>query len=243
MRRDNDAYGQLILAHLEGKPSYEVIERDDGFVALSGGAPSYFAGYKNWPAWQKRAIKFEARKPKGLAKIAEVSGKVSVEDSDKAITVVITDAEGEEHRHTFPRRTRLFVESSQKIEAGTQLNEGSLYPAELLEVRGRTETELYLVREVQEVYKSQGVDIDDKHIELIVRQMMKKVRVDQRGDTGLLPGQFIDRQEFGRDEPEPPSTQGGEPAQAEEIILGITKASLNTDSFLWRRRSRRPPRS
>ncbi len=174
---------------------------------------------------------FEARKPKGLAKIAEVSGKVSIEDSDKAITVVITDGEGDEHRHTFPRRTRLFVESSQKIEAGTQLNEGSLYPAELLEVRGRTETELYLVREVQEVYKSQGVDIDDKHIELIVRQMMKKVRVDQRGDTGLLPGQFIDRQEFGRVN-QGTIDQGGEPAQAEEIILGITKASLNTDSFL-----------
>jgi DNA-directed RNA polymerase subunit beta' len=174
---------------------------------------------------------FEARKPKGLAKIAEISGKVSVEESDKAITVVITDGGGDEHRHTFPRRTRLFVDSAQKIEAGTQLNEGSLYPTELLEVRGRTETELYLVREVQEVYKSQGVDINDKHIELIVRQMMKKVRVDQRGDTGLLPGQFIDRQEFGRVN-QATIDQGGEPAQAEEIILGITKASLNTDSFL-----------
>ena len=131
---------------------------------------------------------FEARKPKGLAKIAEVGGKVSIEDSDKAITVVITDDGGEEHRHTFPRRTLLYVESGQKIEPGTQLNEGSLYPHELLAVRGRTETELYLVREVQEVYKSQGVDINDKHIELIVRQMMKKVRVDQKGDTDLLPG-------------------------------------------------------
>jgi DNA-directed RNA polymerase subunit beta' len=174
---------------------------------------------------------FEARKPKGLAKIAEVSGKVLVEDSDKAITVVLTDEGGDEHRHTFPRRTRLFVDSGQKIEAGTQLNEGSLYPGELLEIRGRTETELYLVREVQEVYKSQGVDINDKHIELIVRQMMKKVRVDQRGDTGLLPGQFIDRHEFARIN-QATIDQGGEPAQAEEIILGITKASLNTDSFL-----------
>ena len=126
---------------------------------------------------------FEARKPKGLAKIAEVGGKVSIEESDKALTVVITDDAGEEHRHTFPRRTILYVDNGQKIEAGTQLNEGSLYPHELLEIRGRTETELYLVREVQEVYKSQGVDINDKHIELIVRQMMKKVRVDQKGDT------------------------------------------------------------
>ena len=131
---------------------------------------------------------FEARKPKGLAKIAEVGGKVTIEETDKALTVVITDDGGEEHRHTFPRRTILYVDNGQKIEPGTQLNEGSLYPHELLGIRGRTETELYLVREVQEVYKSQGVDINDKHIELIVRQMMKKVRVDQKGDTDLLPG-------------------------------------------------------
>src|SRR5437588_238252 len=141
---------------------------------------------------------FEARKPKGLAKIAEVGGKVSIEETDKALTVVITDDGGEEHRNTFPRRTRLFVDSGQKVEPGTQLNEGSLYPHELLAVRGRTETELYLVREVQEVYKSQGVDINDKHIELIVRQMMKKVRVDQKGDTTLLPGQFVDRFDYKR---------------------------------------------
>jgi DNA-directed RNA polymerase subunit beta' len=174
---------------------------------------------------------FEARKPKGLAKIAEVGGKVSIEDSDKAVTVVITDDGGEEHRHTFPRRTRLYVEAGQKIEPGTQLNEGSLYPHELLAVRGRTETELYLVREVQEVYKSQGVDINDKHIELIVRQMMKKVRVDQKGDTDLLPGQFVDRYEYAKINQAVIDAKG-EAAQAEEIILGITKASLNTDSFL-----------
>jgi DNA-directed RNA polymerase subunit beta' len=174
---------------------------------------------------------FEARKPKGLAKIAEVGGKVSVEESDKSVTVVITDQGGEEHRHTFPRRTRLFVEQGRKIESGTQLNEGSLYPHELLAVRGRTETELYLVREVQEVYKSQGVDINDKHIELIVRQMMKKVRVDQKGDTDLLPGQFVDRYEYAKIN-QAVIDKGGESAQAEEIILGITKASLNTDSFL-----------
>jgi DNA-directed RNA polymerase subunit beta' len=174
---------------------------------------------------------FEARKPKGLAKIAELGGKVSIEESDKAITVVITDDGGEEHRHTFPRRTRLFVDNGQKIGPGTQLNEGSLYPHELLAIRGRTETELYLVREVQEVYKSQGVDINDKHIELIVRQMMKKVRVDQKGDTDLLPGQFVDRHEYARVN-QGVLDGGGETAQAEEIILGITKASLNTDSFL-----------
>ncbi|PZR69047.1 MAG: DNA-directed RNA polymerase subunit beta', partial [Solirubrobacterales bacterium] len=174
---------------------------------------------------------FEARKPKGLAKIAEDAGKVSIERTEKAITVVVTDQAGEEHRHTFPPRTRLFVEEGEKIDSGRQLNEGSLYPHELLAIRGRTETELYLVNEVQEVYKSQGVDINDKHIELIVRQMLKKVRVDQKGDTDLLPGQFVDRQEYARINQEVLDA-GGEGAQAEEIILGITKASLNTDSFL-----------
>jgi DNA-directed RNA polymerase subunit beta' len=180
---------------------------------------------------------FEARKPKGLAKMAPVDGVVSIEDSDKAITVVITDEAGEEHRETFPRRTLLFVESGNRVTVGQQLNEGSLYPHDLLAMGGKTEaqrrtnTELYLVREVQEVYKSQGVDINDKHIELIVRQMMKKVRVDQKGDTELLPGQFVDRYEYARIN-KAVMDAGGEPAQAEEIILGITKASLNTDSFL-----------
>src|SRR5204862_2536691 len=163
------------------------------------------------------------------AKIAEVVGIVAVDESEKALTVTITDSGGEEHKHTFPRRTRLFVEHGQKVEAGTQLNEGSLYPAELLGIRGRTETELYLVSEVQEVYKSQGVDINDKHIELIVRQMLKKVRVDQKGDTDYLPGQFVDRNDFFKVNAEVKKKKG-EAAQFEEIILGITKASLNTDS-------------
>jgi len=174
---------------------------------------------------------FEARKPKGLAKIAEQDGKISIEEAEKTVTVVITDGSGEEHRHSFPRRTRLFVSAGDKIEAGTQLNEGSLYPHELLAIRGRTETEQYLVREVQEVYKSQGVDINDKHIELIVRQMLKKVRVEQKGDTDYLPGQFVDRFEFARVNGEVKKAKG-EQAQFEDLILGITKASLNTDSFL-----------
>ncbi len=174
---------------------------------------------------------FEARKPKGLAKIAEQDGVVTIEETDKALTVVITDDSGEEHRHAFPRRTRIYVGEGERIEAGRQLNEGSLYPHELLAIRGRTVTEQYLVKEVQEVYKSQGVDINDKHIELIVRQMLKKVRVDQKGDTDYLPGQFVDRFEFARINADV-IDKGGETAQFEDIILGITKASLNTDSFL-----------
>jgi DNA-directed RNA polymerase subunit beta' len=174
---------------------------------------------------------FEARRPKGLAKIAEQDGVVTIEETDKALNVVITDDAGEEHRHAFPRRTRLFVGGGEKIKAGKQLNEGSVYPHELLAIRGRTETEQYLVKEVQEVYKSQGVDINDKHIELIVRQMLKKVRVDQKGDTDYLPGQFVDRFEFAKANGAI-TGGGGEGAQFEDIILGITKASLNTDSFL-----------
>ena len=175
---------------------------------------------------------FEARKPKGLAKIAEQDGVISIEESDKALTVVITDAAGEEHRHTFPRRTRLYVTAGEKIVAGRQLNEGSLYPHELLAVRGRTETEQYLVKEVQAVYKSQGVDINDKHIELIVRQMLKKVR-DRPEGRHRLPAGAVRRplrvragQRAGR------QGRAASRADFEDIILGITKASLNTDSFL-----------
>ena len=179
---------------------------------------------------------FEARKPKGLAKIAEVGGVASVEDTDKSRTVVITDDAGEEHRHTFPRRTRLHVSEGDKIEPGTQLNEGSLYPHELLAIRGRTETELYLVKEVQEVYKSQGVDINDKHIEVIVRQMLKKVRVDQKGDTNYLPGQFVDRHELRR-------VNGETRRQAARRRRSRRSSSASPRRRWPRTRSSRPPPS
>jgi DNA-directed RNA polymerase subunit beta' len=174
---------------------------------------------------------FEARKPKGLAKLADVDGTVSVEETDKARKVIITDGSGEEHAYSFPQRTRLYVSAGDKISAGTQLNEGSIYPHELLEIRGRTDAELYLVGEVQKVYKSQGVDINDKHIEIIVRQMMKKVRVEQRGDSGYLPGQLVDRHELAREAARLKKEKAQQP-DVTEVILGITKASLATDSFL-----------
>jgi DNA-directed RNA polymerase subunit beta' len=128
-------------------------------------------------------------------------------------------------------RTRLFVEPGEKIKPGHQLNEGSIYPHELLDIRGRTDTELYLVKEVQKVYKSQGVDINDKHIEIVVRQMMKKVRVEQRGDSNYLPGQLVDRHELLRENARI-KKEKGEAIDYVEVILGITKASLATDSFL-----------
>jgi DNA-directed RNA polymerase subunit beta' len=180
---------------------------------------------------------FEARKPKGLAELATVEGTVSVEDTEKGLKVLITDPSGEEHPYSFPRRTRLLVEPGQQVKVGDQLNEGSIYPHDILAYGGdnqldrRTKTEQYLVREVQKVYQSQGVDIDDKHIEIIVRQMMKKVRVDQKGDTTYLPGQFVDRNEM-IEVNSGLKKEKKEQAETEEIILGITKASLATDSFL-----------
>jgi DNA-directed RNA polymerase subunit beta' len=174
---------------------------------------------------------FEARKPKGLAQLALEDGKVAVEETDKGTKLVITDSQGEEHAYSFPPRTVLLVENGAKVSKGDQLNEGSLYPAEILEVRGRTETELYLVAEVQKVYRAQGVDINDKHIELIVRQMLKKVRVDSKGSTELLPGQLEDRVKLQQINKQV-KADGGTPAKGEEVILGITKASLATESFL-----------
>jgi len=174
---------------------------------------------------------FEARKPKGLAQMAEVAGKVSVEETDKALKTIVTESSGEEHAYSFPPRTRLHVADGDKVEVGQQLNEGSLYPADLLAIRGRTDTELYLVAEVQRVYRAQGVDINDKHIELIARQMLKKVRIESKGSTSLLPGQLEDRGALKRLNKKT-KEEGGTPAKAEEVILGITKASLATESFL-----------
>ncbi|GIU95629.1 MAG: hypothetical protein KatS3mg012_2086 [Gaiellaceae bacterium] len=181
---------------------------------------------------------FEARNPKGAATLAGVSGKVEIEDQERAVKVRIVptalDADGElpePEEHTFPRRTRLRVVDGQQVEAGDPLNEGSLNPSDLLRLKGATPTELYLVDEVQKVYKSQGVEIHDKHIELIVRQMLKKVRVETNGDTELLPGQLVDRVVLERENARV-AKEKGEPATYEEIILGITKASLATESFL-----------
>jgi DNA-directed RNA polymerase subunit beta' len=181
---------------------------------------------------------FEARNPKGAATLADIAGKVDIDDSERTIKVTITptalDEEGElpnPKEYSFPRRTRLRVVKGQVIELGHALNEGSINPADLLLLRDATSTELYLVGEVQQVYKSQGVEIHDKHIELIVRQMLKKVRVDTNGDSELLPGQLVDRVVLERENLRVKKAKG-EQATFEPIILGITKASLATESFL-----------
>jgi len=182
---------------------------------------------------------FEARNPKGAATLAELAGRVDVEDTERGPKVIVfpegVDEEGEplpEKEYQFPRRTRLLVTKGQMVEPGDALNEGSLAPAELLALKGATATELYLVGEVQKVYKSQGVEIHDKHVELIVRQMLKKVRVLDAGSTDLLPGQLVDKVALEKANAAARGTKGGEEATFEPLILGITKASLATESFL-----------
>jgi DNA-directed RNA polymerase subunit beta' len=181
---------------------------------------------------------FEARQPKGAAILAEVGGRVEVEQTDRGPKVTIhpdgVDADGEPLQpvaYALPRRTRMLVADGQVIEPGDALHEGSRTPADMLRLKGATATEVYLVAEVQKVYKSQGVEIHDKHIELIIRQMMKKVRVEANGDAELLPGQLVDRLVFERENTRVRKAKGEE-ATHEPLILGITKASLATESFL-----------
>jgi DNA-directed RNA polymerase subunit beta' len=174
---------------------------------------------------------FEARKPKGLAQMAEVAGKASIEQTEKSATVTITEPNGEESSYSFPARTRLLVGKGEKVEVGDQLNEGSLYPADVLAIRSRTAVEQYLVAEVQRVYTAQGVEINDKHIEIIVRQMLRKVEIETKGSTDLLPGQLEDIYALKQINKQV-KADGGAVAKSKEKILGITKASLATKSFL-----------
>jgi len=181
---------------------------------------------------------FEARKPKGQARIVDVELDpereyvARVEEDDKGRTVTIEDEAGlEVHSYNVSRRQRLLVKEGQRIQSGDQLYEGSMNPHDLLQYRGTLGTAQYLVGEVQKVYKSQGVDINDKHIELIVRQMTKKVMVDVAGDSRFLPGQMVDKLVLERENTDL-AEAGLEESTAEELLLGITKASLATESFL-----------
>jgi DNA-directed RNA polymerase subunit beta' len=178
---------------------------------------------------------FEARNPKGAAQLAEIGGTVTIEETDRQIKLTIVAASGNEEddkAYTVPRRTRLLVAHGQVVEQGDALHEGSISPAELLRLKGYTAVELYLADQVQKVYKSQGVEIHDKHIELIIRQMLKKVRVDNAGGTELLPGQLVDKLVLDRENKKIKKLKSKEQATWEPLILGITKASLATESFL-----------
>ena len=175
---------------------------------------------------------FEARKPKGLAIISEFGGKVTLRDTKKKREVIITDDEnGQSKAYLIPYGSRIKVVDGQELEAGDELTEGSVNPHDILKIKGVRAVQDYMLREVQRVYRLQGVEINDKHIEVIVRQMLKKVRVENNGDADFLPGTLVDTLEFD-DTVERLQAEGREVPEGKQIILGITKASLATNSFL-----------
>ena len=175
---------------------------------------------------------FEARKPKGLAVIAEFGGVVQENITRKKREIIITDPESKESKnYLIPYGARLKVKDGQVIEAGDELTEGSVNPHDILKIKGLLAVQDYLIQEVQRVYRLQGVDINDKHVEIIVRQMLRRVRIEDNGSTDMLPGSLVDVLEF--DEKNAIAEENGlEPATGERVLLGITKASLATDSFL-----------
>ena len=174
---------------------------------------------------------FEARKPKGQAIIAETSGIVKINDTKTRKEIEIISEGTEVKSYQVPYGSRIKVVDGQQVEAGDELTEGSVNPHDLLKIKGVRGVQSYLLHEVQKVYRLQGVDINDKHIEVMIRQMLRKVKVEEAGDTDLLPGGLVDVFEF-EDENNRVIAQGGEPAKAKPVLLGITKASLATDSFL-----------
>ena len=175
---------------------------------------------------------FEARRPKGLAIISEFGGVVTIKDTKKKREIVITDNEtGNSKTYLIPYGSRIKVQDGQVLEAGDELTEGSINPHDILKIKGVRAVQDYMIQEVQRVYRLQGVEINDKHVEMIVRQMLKKVKVEESGDSDVLPGTSMDVLEF-NDMNERLIAEGRKPAEGKQVMLGITKASLATDSFL-----------
>ena len=220
----SDIDGVVEVQNLEEARIIKVVSREvyhDEHDLKAGYEPLVKVG--DWVEMNQRLAEAE-----GLAPIvARLSG--SVEQVGDRIMVVAEEREEREYR--VPSASRIRVESGQTVTAGDQLTEGHKSPEEVLRIQGREAVQRYLVDEVQEVYRSQGVNINDKHIEIIARQMLRKLRVDQSGDTELLPGELVDRFEF-EDKNRHVLAEGGEPATAQPVLLGVTKASLNTESFL-----------
>lgn len=174
---------------------------------------------------------FEVRKPKGLAIISEIDGTVDIRETAKKREIVVTGDDGTSEAYNVVYGARIRVKPGDRVEKGDELTQGSVYPQDLLRVKGATGVQEYIVKEVQRVYRLQGVDIDDKHIEVIVKQMMSKVRVEEAGGTNLLPGSMVTKIEFERAN-KAAEAEGLQEATASPTLLGITKASLATDSFL-----------
>jgi len=174
---------------------------------------------------------FEARKPKHAAIVCEHSGEVEIEEKDKIIHVIVKTDEGENKDYTIPFGTGVIVKTGDKVEPGSVLTNGSVYPQDILKTKGIKGVQDYILKEIQSVYRSQGVDINDKHVEIIVRQMMKKVQVENPGGTDILPGEKLDVHKF-EEETLNALENGLMPPQGKRILLGITKAALAKDSFL-----------
>ena len=175
---------------------------------------------------------FEARKPKGLAIITEIPGVAVINDTKKKREIIVTDPEsGESKTYLIPYGSRIKIMDGQTLEAGDELTEGSVNPHDILRIKGVRAVQDYMLREVQRVYRLQGVEISDKHIEVLVRQMLKKIRIEDNGDTEFLPGTLVDVLDF-EEVNEQLEKEGKTPAEGKQVMLGITKASLATDSFL-----------
>ena len=175
---------------------------------------------------------FEARKPKGLAIITEIPGVAVINDTKKKREIIVTNPEnGDSKTYLIPYGSRIKIADGQVLEAGDELTEGSVNPHDILRIKGVRDVQDYMIREVQRVYRLQGVEISDKHIEVLVRQMLKKIRIEDNGDTEFLPGTLVDVLEF-EEVNENLEKEGKKPAEGKQVMLGITKASLATDSFL-----------
>ena len=225
-RRDLVSIGEavgIIAAQSIGEPGTQLTMR----TIHSGGVAGVADITQGLPRVEEL---FEARKPKGLAIITEIDGKVKIKETKKKKEVIVT-AKDDARTYTIPFGSKMKVKEGDMVEAGEALIEGSINPAEILAIKGPEGVYEYLISEVQKVYRNQGVDINDKHIEVIGRQMLKKVRVEDNGDTDMFPGSLIDMYEF-EDKNEQAKQEGKRPATGKRVLLGITKASLATDSFL-----------
>ena len=225
-RRDLVSIGEaigIIAAQSIGEPGTQLTMR----TIHSGGVAGVADITQGLPRVEEL---FEARKPKGLAIISEIDGKVKIKETKKKKEVIVTSKDNSK-TYTIPFGSKMKVKDGDIVEAGEALIEGSINPSEILNIKGPEGVYEYLISEVQKVYRNQGVDINDKHIEVIGRQMLKKVRVEDNADTDMFPGSLIDMYEF-EDKNAEAVAQGKRPATGKRVLLGITKASLATDSFL-----------
>ncbi len=240
-----DLHPQIVILSADGdvEASYSIpagahVSVEEGKIIPAGGllakTPRKVSKTKDITGGLPRVAElFEARRPKDAAEIAKIDGIVDIGGivRGKRKLIVVDEETGDQEEHAVPLNKHLLVHKGDHVRKGQQLTEGPVVPHEILEVCGPVELQEHLVNEVQEVYRLQGVEINDKHIEIIVRQMLRKVKITDPGDTNLLWGDQVDRQEF-KAENDRQLEQGGKPAEASPVLLGITKASLETDSFI-----------